>query len=247
MKVRRALLQVTPLAALGASALSFAAKSATTQTASKDAAAGSQTLDPRIQRSIPDVPGVAHTGHAFHFYRDLVKDKVVAINFMSIREEARFPITARMAQIARRLGDKLGSEVFLISVTRDPDHDTPQRLGEFAQQYSVSKGWFFVNCAMDGAAALQSRVYHAHEHANSSAGEHAPAVSHQIRIRSTDTVFYGNGGVGLWSNFPIEIHPEEAVRHISWVMPGRKPTGDPRRAGPRRLNSLGRSSDNRLV
>ncbi|MBS1867678.1 MAG: SCO family protein [Acidobacteria bacterium] len=245
MKERRKFLQVVPLAALGATTFALTATSdSASAKKTKDAGKG-QSFDPRKQRSVPDVAGVTHTGRSVRFYQDLVKDKVVAINFMSIRSEERFPVTSRMAEIARRLGDKLGRDVFLISVTRDTEHDTPERLAEFAEKYDAPEGWVFVNCAADGTTALQSRVYHPHEHGAAPAHHEAAALPNSVR--STDTIFYGNGGVGLWSNVPVDIHPDEVIRHISWVMPGEKPVGEARRAGPRVLNSTGRASDNRIA
>ncbi|HWZ46224.1 MAG TPA: hypothetical protein VNW97_22315 [Candidatus Saccharimonadales bacterium] len=238
MKERRKFLQLLPLAALGASAMGWV--KGVTQPRPGNA------HDPRKQRSVPDVAGVAHTGQKFLFYRDLVKDKVVTINFMSIRDETHYPVTSRMEEIARRLGDKLGREVFMISVTRSPEHDTRERLAAFAAEHRIPQGWLFVNCSAEGVNALHSRIYHPH-HLHGGDMVTRSAALHEGASRSTDTVFYGNGGVGLWSNFAVELHPEEAVRHIRWVMPGATPSGEPRRAGPRRLNSSGLPSDNRIA
>ncbi len=245
MEERRKFLQSVPLA-LAATAVGLTGGVAELLAAPGRVQAESVAYDPRKQRSIPDVPGVAHTGESFRFYGDLVKDKVIAINFMSIRGEASYPVTSRMSEIARRLGGKLGHEVFIVSVTRDPDYDTPERLAAFAEEHRIPKGWLLVNCSMDGAGALQSRIYHLHHHPSPSSSTEHTSASHQATNPAADTVFYGNGGLGLWSHFPVDIHPDEAVRHISWVMPGTKPVGEPRRAGPRRLNSPGLSSDNRM-
>jgi cytochrome oxidase Cu insertion factor (SCO1/SenC/PrrC family) len=243
MEERRKFLQAVPWAALGVSAVALSGGAAELVAAAKKTHLGSAAYDPRKQRSVPDVPGVAHTGKSFRFYGDLVKDKVVAINFMSIRGEAHYPVTARMSDIARRLGDKLGHEVFMVSVTRDSEHDTPERLAAFAAEHRIPKGWLLVNCSADGAHALQSRIYHHHSSSQPALMDHSSGLQHA----KVDTVFYGNGGVGLWSNFPINLQPDEAVRHISWVMPGSKPVGQPHRAGPRRLDGRGLRSDNRIA
>jgi cytochrome oxidase Cu insertion factor (SCO1/SenC/PrrC family) len=238
MKERRKFLQALPATALGASVLGWLKGVAQPHAA--------KALDPRKQRSIPNIAGVAHTGQEFRLYQDLVKDKVVTINFMSIRDEAHYPVTSRMLEIARRLGNKLGREIFMISVTRDPEHDTPERLAAFVAERSIPKGWLFVNCAQEGVNALHARIYHSHHAPTTLASPHSE-VAHAAHFRSTDTVFYGNGGIGLWSNFAVELRPDEAVRHIAWVMPGRKPGADSMRAGPRRLSSPGLPSDNRIA
>ena len=238
MKARRKFLQSLPVTAVGASALAWV-KGASQPHVGK-------ALDPRKQRSIPNVAGVTHTGQTFRFYQDLVKDKVVTINFMSIREEPHYPVTARMLEIARQLGDKLGRDVFMISVTRDPEHDTPERLSAFAAEHGIPKGWLLVNCAQEGVNALHARIYHSHHGGATAASPHV-GTAHAAHFRSTDSVFYGNGGVGLWGSFAVELRPDEAVRHIAWVMPGHKPGAEPMRAGPRRLHSTGLSSDNRIA
>jgi protein SCO1 len=53
--------------------------------------------------------------------------------------------TAKFANVALRLGDKLGSKVTLVSITVDPEHDGPQQLLQYSQQQGAdAKGWYFL-------------------------------------------------------------------------------------------------------
>ncbi len=53
--------------------------------------------------------------------------------------------TAKFANVALRLGDKLGSKVVLVSITVDPEHDGPKQLREYAEQQGAdAKGWYFL-------------------------------------------------------------------------------------------------------
>ena len=53
--------------------------------------------------------------------------------------------TAKFANVALRLGDKLGSKVVLVSITVDPEHDGPKQLHEYAEQQGAdAKGWYFL-------------------------------------------------------------------------------------------------------
>jgi protein SCO1/2 len=53
--------------------------------------------------------------------------------------------TAKFANVALRLGDKLGSKVVLVSITVDPEHDGPKQLHDYAQQQGADeKGWYFL-------------------------------------------------------------------------------------------------------
>jgi protein SCO1 len=54
-------------------------------------------------------------------------------------------LTARMRSIAQQLGDALGSQVSFVSVTVDPEHDTPPQLLAYAKEQGANrKGWLFV-------------------------------------------------------------------------------------------------------
>jgi len=231
---RRHLLTILPVAALGLTTFGLARKSLRQNA---DAVSPPLAFDLRKQRRIPDVAGVTHTGNHIYLYRDLVKDKVALIHFMSIAGEASYPATTHMAAVARGLGDKLGREVFMISVTRDPVSDIPERLATFAAQYGDINGWTFVNLGSEGTVTLTDRIYHPQAHGG------VPAR----RQYTADVVFYGNGGVGLWGTFPVDIRPDDAARRVAWMMPGKPSAGPPQRGGPRRPNDVGLKSDNRIA
>jgi protein SCO1/2 len=53
--------------------------------------------------------------------------------------------TAKFANVALRLGDKLGTKVVLVSISVDPEHDGPKQLHAYAdQQGADEKGWYFL-------------------------------------------------------------------------------------------------------
>src|SRR5262245_17349951 len=114
---RRDLLKIMPVAALGLTTFGLAGKSLLQTPTDADAVSPPVAFDPRKQRRIPDVAGVTHIGKHIYLYRDLVKDKVALIHFMSIAGEASYPATTQMAAVARGLGDKHGREVCTVSGT----------------------------------------------------------------------------------------------------------------------------------
>jgi len=95
--------------------------------------------------SIPDLPVVNQDGGTQHFYKDLVKGKLVAINFIyTTCTTICPPLGAGFSQIQDRLGARLGAEVFLISVTVDPVVDTPARLKAWGKKFHAKPGWTLV-------------------------------------------------------------------------------------------------------
>jgi cytochrome oxidase Cu insertion factor (SCO1/SenC/PrrC family) len=238
MNDRRKILKVIPAVALGLGAFALAEETFGVTVAEGLLSPDRRTFDPKKQRRIPDVTGITHTGKQVNFYEDLIKDKVVLIYFMSIAGESVYPVTERMAKVADGLGEKLGKDVFMVSVTRDPFNDSSEKLANFAAQFGAFKGWTFVNLAQKGTVAMNERIYHTRQLPSSPAARKNP---------SADVAFYGNGVVGLWGTFPVDIQTDDAVRRIGWVMPG-KPVGDtPNRAGPRRSTQPGLTSDNRIA
>jgi len=96
----------------------------------------------------PNVPLTTHQGQSVRFYDDLVKGKIVAIDLIYTTCKYACPLeTARLAQVQRLLGDRVGRDVFFYSITIDPDHDTPAVLAEYAEKYHAGPGWLFLTGA----------------------------------------------------------------------------------------------------
>lgn len=98
-----------------------------------------------LQIRIPDVLVSDQEGNRLNFYSDLIKGKTVAINFIfTTCTTICPPLTATMRQIQREMGERVGRDVWLISVSVDPLTDAPERLKSFAAKFGVGRGWTFV-------------------------------------------------------------------------------------------------------
>ncbi len=92
-----------------------------------------------------NVPLVTKDGQQVHFYDDVLKGKVVAVNFIYTHCMFACPLeTARMAQVQKKLGDRVGKDIFFYSISIDPDHDTPAVLKEYMQDFDIGPGWTFL-------------------------------------------------------------------------------------------------------
>jgi len=93
----------------------------------------------------PNVELITQDGKKVHFYDDLIKGKVVALELIYTTCKYNCPLeTARMVQLQKLLGDHMGKDVFFYSITIDPEHDTPEVLKEYAEKYHVGPGWTFL-------------------------------------------------------------------------------------------------------
>jgi protein SCO1 len=93
----------------------------------------------------PDVPLTTQDGRVVHFYSDLLKDKIVAIDLIYTQCQDACPLeTARLAQVQRMLGDRVGKEIFFYSISIDPERDTPSELKAYAEKFHAQPGWLFL-------------------------------------------------------------------------------------------------------
>src|SRR5262249_30140417 len=93
----------------------------------------------------PNAPILTQGGKTVRFYDDLLKGKSVAINVIYTRCKDECPLeTARMVQLQRVLGEKMGKDIFFYSISIDPEYDTPKVLKAYADKYDVGPGWLFL-------------------------------------------------------------------------------------------------------
>src|SRR5262249_25427143 len=75
----------------------------------------------------PNVELITQDGKKVHFYDDLIKGKIVAIDLIYTNCEYACPLeTARMAQVQKKLGNRVGQDIFFYSISIDPERDTPK-------------------------------------------------------------------------------------------------------------------------
>jgi cytochrome oxidase Cu insertion factor (SCO1/SenC/PrrC family) len=80
-----------------------------------------------------------------HFYDDLLKGKVVLINFLFTNcQGVCSPMTANLARAQSYLAEHLDKEVVMISISVDPLTDTPEVLRKYAEKFKIKSGWYFL-------------------------------------------------------------------------------------------------------
>ena len=97
------------------------------------------------RRNLPNVTLVTHEGERVRFYDDLVKDKFVAINMMYTGCKTSCPLTiANLVEVHKLLGERVGRDFFMYSITLDPQVDSAAVLNDYAKTFGVGKGWKFL-------------------------------------------------------------------------------------------------------
>ena len=99
----------------------------------------------RGARYFPNIPLITHEGEPVHFYDDLIKDRVVAVNFIYTSCPDSCPAeTSKLKQVYNELGDRVGRDIFMYSISIDPEHDTPAVLKKFREKFQIGPGWVFL-------------------------------------------------------------------------------------------------------
>jgi protein SCO1/2 len=102
-----------------------------------------ETASP-AEKYFTDVELINQDGKKVRFYSDVLKGKTVVVNaFFTSCTSVCPPMNRNMEKIQQALGDRVGRDVFLVSLTVDPEVDTPARLKEYAQKYHAGAGWVF--------------------------------------------------------------------------------------------------------
>ena len=107
----------------------------------------------------PNVPLRTHEGETVRFFDDLVKDKVVVINFIYTTCTDVCPVdTARLKTVQEILGDRVGKDIFMYSISIDPARDTPEALADYAERYRVGPGWLFLTGTEQDVLLLRKKL-----------------------------------------------------------------------------------------
>lgn len=97
------------------------------------------------EKYFSDVELIDQDGQKHRFYNDVLKNKVVVINtFFTTCTNICPPMNRNFEKMQEALGDRLGKDVFLISITVDPETDTPPRLKEYSRRFHARPGWMFL-------------------------------------------------------------------------------------------------------
>ena len=165
----------------------------------------------------PNVPLVTHEGKSVRFFDDLIKDKVVVINFIFTRCPDVCPLeTARLREVQEILGDRVGRDVFMYSISIDPEHDTPEVLRRYAEKFEVGPGWWFLTGKEADITMLRRKLG---LYSEEKGGE-------KLEAHSVSSIV-GNQRTGRWMKMSPFVNSHVMATQIgSWLhnykTPGRK-------------------------
>jgi protein SCO1/2 len=91
------------------------------------------------------------------FYDDLIKNNIVIISIFYTKCAVCERATKNLLQVQKALGDRLGREVFMYSITLDPEDD-PKALKAYAEKHGLKPGWTLLTGNAKDITALRDRL-----------------------------------------------------------------------------------------
>ena len=130
-----------------------------------------------------DVVLVNQDGREMAFYSDLLEGKVVLmIPFFTTCTGVCPPMNRNLERIQDWLGERLGKDVHMMSISVDPETDTVPRLKEYSKRFHAKPGWYFLGGSKENVELALKKI-----------GQYV-----QQRDDHSNILIIGNLRTGLW-------------------------------------------------
>jgi protein SCO1/2 len=170
-------------------------------------AAGTQAS---ARGGFPDVLLVNQHAQRIRFYDDLLQgEHITAINFIFTQCADICPATtANLARVQALLGERLGREVRMASISIDPVRDTPAILKAYAANFGARSGWQFLTGKPGDIEQVRRRMGAVERDARRDAD----------RSQHTGMVIYGSEARGRWGRVSAMAEPARIFESITrWI------------------------------
>jgi len=135
------------------------AASSATALPSMEAAANPSPKEKAARLLFSDRRLITQHGQEVAFYSDVMRDKVVLINFVFTHCRDSCPMqTSKLSKVQSLLDGLVGREVHLVSISVDPERDTPEELREYAGHFNAGNGWMFLTGSKENVNEVVRRL-----------------------------------------------------------------------------------------
>lgn len=147
---------------------------------------------------------VNQDGETVQFFDDVLKDKVVVISFIFTNCEGACPlITHKLTQVRDRMDGYMGKPLYFVSMSIDPERDTPAALKEFARKHDAyHPGWTFLTGTPENIEAITTKL-----------GQYTG----EVETHST-LMLAGNVNEAHWMKIPPQDQPPAIVEKLNTLL-----------------------------
>ena len=146
-----------------------------------------------------------HEGRKVRFYDDVIRGKIVVINMMYTACTGICPgNTANLLQVQEALGERLGRDIFMVSLTLRPEFDSPKALQAYRTQFGIKPGWTYLTGKPADIDLIRRKL---------GFFDSDPAIDGDIS-QHTGMLRIGNAMLDRWVMSPALAAPRQIVRAI---------------------------------
>jgi protein SCO1/2 len=159
----------------------------------------------RRSDAFANVALVASDGRRLRFVDDLVRDRCLLVNFFYTHcDKSCPPATQNLIRVHHLLRARVGRDLSFVSVTLDPERDTPERLAEHAERLGSRRAWHFLTGAPRDLDALRKSL-----------GVYDPdPVVDADRSQHASLATFGSDRTGRWGALSALIEPVDLARAV---------------------------------
>jgi len=155
------------------------------------------------QKYFTDTVLINQNGEKMRLYSDLLKGKTVIIDsFFATCQGSCLPMSRNLAKVQDALGDRLGKDAIIISISVDPTVDTPPALKAYAKKLNARPGWYFMTGDKQNVDFALKKL-----------GQFVDDKQDHLNI-----FIIGNERTGLWKKAFGLAPPEELVKIVDSVL-----------------------------
>ena len=159
--------------------------------------------DSPAHKYFTDVELINQDGQKLKFYSDLLQGKVVIINsFFATCQASCLPLNRNLEKVQEALGERLGKDVYILSISVDPTVDTPTNLNAYAKKLHAKPGWYFLTGTKENVDLALKKI-----------GQFVPDKQDHLNIFTI-----GNERTGLWKKAFGLAKSEELVKVVESVI-----------------------------
>lgn len=148
---------------------------------------------------------VNQDGEEVRFYTDVLKDRIVVINFMFASCEGACPLITQKMRMAREaLGGEAAASIRFISISVDAQRDTPAALQEFARKQQADGDWVFLTGAPENVDLVIKKL-----------GQYFPDVDEHSTI-----LIAGNVKSRYWMKIPPNVPAPGVAERLRQLFEG---------------------------
>lgn len=197
---RRLLLVLIPLFAAMVAREAVPAPNADAKAAAADSAAAREA---KARNYFTDTVLVDQHGKSRRFYSDVLKDRTVVINFIFTNCGEACPlITHKLVAVKNKSADLFGKPLRFVSISIDPERDTPEALRKFAKKFDAEHPeWVFLTGDKESVMAVVKRL---------------GAYTGSVEAHST-LLLAGNVPAARWRKLKPDLPPEVIAETLQLI------------------------------